>query len=223
MRDQLAADQRRKRAAQHDQHQKSAGCRRPLLRLETHLDQNAAGAHHRADEVALKAAREREFDGRLAQGGGDRANGIEQHAAGHVAPVAEALDPPLLLQDAEHSRYRIGARRPHQFIRRRVDAARDVAGEKRKDRVVEIVEAGDDGQHPREKITAQFDDAEQRGAGRRGTHADGSDAASDAVSCAPSLRVGLRPPCDAAVALARALRRCSSNASAFSPARRRSR
>ena len=32
------------------------------MRRETHLDQDAAGAHHRADEVTLKAARERQFE-----------------------------------------------------------------------------------------------------------------------------------------------------------------
>ncbi len=80
-----------------------------MLRRETHLDQDAAGAHHRADEVALKAARQGEFDRRFAERGGHRAGAIEQHAAGYVAPVAEALDPPLLLQDAEHRRDRVGA------------------------------------------------------------------------------------------------------------------
>jgi len=60
-----------------------------------------------------------------------------------MTPVANALDPPLLPEDAQYGADGVRARGPDQFIRRGVYAAGDIAGKVGKDRVVEVIEAGD--------------------------------------------------------------------------------
>ena len=139
---------RRQRAAEDDQHHE--GLERPGAALGRHadLDQDAAGAEHRPHEVALRAARQRELGGTVGPGGAEAARGEGEHAQREVAAVAEPLDPCMLLQDAEHRAQRVGARGPHQFVGRGVDAARDVAGEEREQRVVEVVDRRDQPDRP---------------------------------------------------------------------------
>lgn len=200
VRDEQAARDRRERAAEQQHDEECARRGRAILRREADLDQDPARAHHGADEIALKAARERELQRRVGRRRGHRAKREHQHAAGDVTPVTEPVDPPLLLQDAEHGRHRVSARRPHELVRRRVDFARDVAREERERGVVEVIEAGDDREHPWKEIAAQVRGAPERRSARRGTHA-------------------LVPPVLRARAAAR---RCAISSSGFSPASRRS-
>ena len=117
------------------------------------LDLFATGALQRrafeaSEGIAPHAARQRELGGTVGPGGAEAARGEGKHAQREVAAVAEPLDPRMLLQDAEHRAQRVGARGPHQFVGRGVDAARDVAGEEREQRVVEVVDRRDQPDRP---------------------------------------------------------------------------
>ncbi len=214
MRHQLAADDGGERGAEQQHDQEGARGARPLRRRVGDLDQDPAGAHHRADEVTLQAAREGQLQRGVGRGGGERAQRVEQHAAADVAAMPDAIDPPLLLEDAEHGRHRIGARGPDEFVGRGVDAAGDMAGEEREDRVVEVVEAGDQRDYPGKQLAAQRLDMPERRAGCHRVHGRGL----------PERLRARRSGCAAWVGLAcfAAAWRLAISSSGLSPAMRRS-